>query len=113
MSESAEGLQKTLVCFEEYCKKWKLKINTSKTKAVIFSKKKVKRNQNFMIYGESIEIVDSYCYLGVLFNYNGSFCTARKKLLDQTQKSLNALYRKIKNICIPVDLQLKLISFIS
>jgi hypothetical protein len=28
-------------------------------------------------------------------NYNGNFCTARKKLLDQANKALYALYRKI------------------
>jgi hypothetical protein len=41
-------------------------------------------------------------------NYNGNFCTARKKLLDQANKALYALYRKIRNLPIPIDLQLKL-----
>ena len=44
----------------------------------------------------------------MFFNYNGNFCTARKKITEQAQKALSALYRKIKNISIPVDLQLKL-----
>jgi hypothetical protein len=51
---------------------------------------------------------DSYSYLGVIFNYNGNVCTARKKLLDQANKALYALYRKIRNLAIPIDLQLKL-----
>ena len=51
---------------------------------------------------------DSYSYLGVTFNYNGNFNTARKKLLDQAQKSSYGLFRKIQNISIPIDLQLKL-----
>jgi hypothetical protein len=53
-------------------------------------------------------VQDSYSYLGVTFNYNGNFNTARKKVLDQAQKSLYGLFRKIQNICIPIDLQLKL-----
>jgi len=53
-------------------------------------------------------VQDSYSYLGVTFNYNGNFNTARKKLLDQAQKSLYGLFRKIQNISIPIDLQLKL-----
>ena len=77
-------------------------------KSLNFNKKRTKCKQNFKINGENIETVDSYSYLGVLFNFNGSFCTTRKKLVDQAQKSLYALYRKIKNINIPVDLQLKL-----
>ena len=108
LSETAEGMQASLRCFEKYCNEWKLIVNTSKTKVVIFSKKRTKCKQNFKINGENIETVDSYSYLGVLFNFNGSFCTTRKKLVDQAQKSLYALYRKIKNINIPVDLQLKL-----
>ena len=30
-SESPEGLQKSLNCLAEYCKSWKLSINTEKT----------------------------------------------------------------------------------
>lgn len=108
LSESAEELQRALACFEEYCDIWKLKINTSKTKIVIFSKNKVKNNYGFKIYDKIIDIQDSYSYLGIVFNHNGNFCTARKKLLEQAQKSMYALYKKIKNISIPVDLQLKL-----
>ena len=108
LSETADGLQRTLTCFEQYCNIWKLKVNTNKTKVVIFSKRKTRLRHNFMIYGQNVEVQDSYSYLGINFNYNGNFCTARKKLLDQAQKSLFALYRKIKNISIPLDLQLKL-----
>jgi hypothetical protein len=55
-----------------------------------------------------LKFIYSYSYLGVTFNYNGNFNTARKKVLDQAQKSLYGLFRKIQNICIPIDLQLKL-----
>jgi hypothetical protein len=108
MAESSDGLQKTLNCFEKYYDLWKLTVNTTKTKVVIFSKKKVGQNQSFKIKGQNIEIIDSYCYLGMLLNYNGNFCTARKKITEQTHKALFAVYRKIRNISIPVDLQLKL-----
>jgi hypothetical protein len=46
--------------------------------------------------------------LAYLFNYNENFCTAGKKLLDQANKALYALFRKIRNLAIPIDLQLKL-----
>jgi hypothetical protein len=79
MAESPDGLQKTLNCFEKYCDLWKLTVNKKKTKVVIFSKKKVRQNQSFKIRGQHIEIIDSYCYIGLPFNYNGNFCTARKQ----------------------------------
>jgi hypothetical protein len=62
------GLQKTLNCFEKCCDLWKLTVNTTKTKVVIFSKKKVRQNQSFKIKGQNIEIIDSYCYLGTFLN---------------------------------------------
>jgi hypothetical protein len=40
-------------------------------------------------------------------------CTiARKKLSEQAQKVLYALYRKLRNISIPIDLQLKLFDYL-
>jgi hypothetical protein len=41
-------------------------------------------------------------------NYNGSFVKARAKLMDQARKALYCLYRKLRNILIPIDLQFKL-----
>ena len=43
-----------------------------------------------------------------MFNYNGNFCKARKKLAEQAQKALYSVYSKIRNVNIPIDLQLKL-----
>jgi hypothetical protein len=41
-------------------------------------------------------------------SYNENFCTARKKLLNQANKAFYVLCRKIRNLAIPIDLQLKL-----
>lgn len=38
LSESAEGLQKSLDKLSEYCKKWQLSVNVKKTKAISFNK---------------------------------------------------------------------------
>jgi hypothetical protein len=43
-----------------------------------------------------------------VFNYNGNYCTAKKRLIDQANKALYALYYKLRNLTIPIDLQLKL-----
>lgn len=107
-AESADEMQVTLNYFEDYCNQWRLSVNVSKTKVVIFSNRKYNRDISFKLCNQDIEIKDSYTYLGLLFNYNGNFYQARKRLVDQAQKALYALYRKIQNISIPVDLQLKL-----
>ena len=59
------------------------------------------------MFGEKISQQDDYNYLGLLFN-NGNFYKARKKLVDQAQQALYSLYKQIRNINIPIDLQLKL-----
>ena len=84
-------------------------VNTQKTKIVIFSKRKYKAQRSFKSYDENIDIVDSYTYLGVMFNYNGNYCTAKKRLIDQANKALYAWYYKLRNLTIPIDLQLKLL----
>ena len=43
-----------------------------------------------------------------MFNYNGNCCTAKKRLIDQANKALSALYYKLRNLSIPIDLQWKL-----
>ena len=107
-SETPDGLQKAMNVFKEYCTLWKLKVNTTKTKVVIFSKRKSRTRPRFTFNGAELEVQDSYTYLGLTFNYNGSFVKARKKLVDQAKKALYALYKKLRNISLPVDLQLKL-----
>jgi hypothetical protein len=68
-----------------------LRLIHKKTKIVIFSKRKYKAQRSFKLYDENIDIVDSYTYLGLVFNYNGSYCTAKKRLIDQVNKALYAL----------------------
>ena len=75
---------------------------------MIFTKRKRDYDYEFNLYGTNIGIFSSYSYLGILFNYNGNFTIARKNLSEQAQKALYALYRKLRNISIPIDLQLKL-----
>jgi hypothetical protein len=62
--------QEALSAFEEYCNIWKLTVNTNKIKVVVFSKNKYKTNVVFKIYGQAIDLQDSYSYLGVIFNFS-------------------------------------------
>jgi hypothetical protein len=107
MSETEEGLQQALLDFEHYCDLWNFKVNTQFF-FFICSKRKYKAQRSFKLCDENIDIVDSYTYLGVVFNYNGNYCTAKKWLIDQVNKALYALYYKLRNLAIPIDLQLKL-----
>ena len=64
LAESPEELQKLLVIFSQYCRTWKLKVNTSKTKVLIFGIRK-KLDLHFNINGIALDIVDSYKHLEI------------------------------------------------
>ena len=47
LSETADGLQQSLLVFKEYCNLWKLTVDTNKTKIAILSKRKYRANVFF------------------------------------------------------------------
>ena len=69
LAETRNDLQKCIRFMEDYCNTWGLKINSSKTKITIFSRGKVRKLPDFILNERKLEIVYSYKYLGVLFNY--------------------------------------------
>ena len=107
ISDSKEDFQKSLDSFYSYSNTWHLKINTSKTKAVIFGARQL-RNFNFKLGNDSLELVDQYHYLVVTFSSNGSFFKARKHVAQQANKALHLLYYRCNNADFPIDLKIKL-----
>ena len=79
-SESLEGLQKALDIFQEYCNLWKLSVNSSKTKVIVFCKRKGRHNYIVKLNGAELEIVDSLTYLGIVFKHNGFFFLCEKEI---------------------------------
>ena len=60
-SNSKENLQEGLDFLSNYCKRWKLKINVSKTKVMIFRRGgRLHRNLAFYYEGEPLEIVSKF-----------------------------------------------------
>lgn len=88
-SETAEGLQKGFDILLAYCNRWKLKVNTNKTKVMIFRKGgPIARDVQFTYDGTSVEIVKSFTYLGIVFTQGGSFNEAQHTLAGQAQKAI-------------------------
>ena len=54
-AESTEELQTILIFFLKYCSEWKLSINVSKTKIVVFSKRKHNNKKEFLLNNEEVE----------------------------------------------------------
>ena len=70
-----------------YCNDWKLKVNSSKTKIVVFSRGMVHTdNFDFKFDREAIAVVNEYKYLGITFNCNGRFRRGELELVEQANE---------------------------
>lgn len=88
-SKTAEELQSGLDLLSEYCQRWKLSINVSKSKVLVFRKGgMLPRDMTFIYEGAPLEIVKSFKYLGVVFTSGGSFAEAQNTLAGQAQKAI-------------------------
>ena len=76
-----------------------IEVNEQKTKAVIFgSDDKNKGNDNnlsFSINGKHLEIVDSYCYLGIILHKSGKLTEAKSSLKTKAMRAFYGLKRTI------------------
>ena len=78
-------MQQTLSVFKNYCKEWKLTVNTEKTKIVIFGQGRRANTYQFKINMKEIEITKEYRFLGILlrslvhFNFEKTHCKTRKQ----------------------------------
>ena len=92
-SESLEDLQLQLNLFYDYCAAWRLKVNISKTKAIIFSRTRPQQNTRLYFGEDLIEYVENFTYLGVNLSRNGSFNDAKK---SNVKKATIAMYEILK-----------------
>lgn len=96
LAESQHDLQAALNSMYLYCKCWKLEVNASKTKVVIFKKRSCRLfgDAVFNLNGDNISIEDDFTYLGVIFTSNGSFCKNKEKLVCQARKAMYSIFKK-------------------
>jgi hypothetical protein len=66
---------------------------------MIFRKRKTAQDPKFILHGQTLDIVDTYSYLGIIFKYNGYFFETRKKLVEQANKALYCINSNISKAC--------------
>ena len=94
---SPETLQSLLTDLKNYCRLWGLKINISKTKAIIFEKGR-RTHYDFYIYNTVIELVGSFKYLGITLLKNGNWYRTQKYIAQHASFALYNLFTVLKNI---------------
>jgi len=92
-SYSAKGLQSLIDKVVYFCNKWRLTINITKTKIMVAFKTKV--NDTWEIYGKKLEIVNSFCYLGIVVDRTGGFSKAIDRLYVKANRAYFAIKSKI------------------
>ena len=93
-SENSFVLQNMLDALVDYCKTWHLTINESKSKVMVFRKGgRLARYDRFHINGKSLDIVNSFKYLGINFSTNGTWSSARSLRVDHANKLIFTLKR--------------------
>ena len=101
-------LQIMLNIFEKYCEDWKLTVNVSKTKILIFSSDRSAQTFHFYFKGIEIDIVTEYKYLGIYLSKNGSYLNCKKHVAEQANNAIFALMRKIRVLNLPIEMQIEL-----
>ena len=93
LAESPTQLNQMLKIVEDYANESLFKINVNKTKIQVFGAKKEKKNHNFYMYGQKIEEVDFFKYLGMDIEDKRKQNVFVKRTLEKSRKSFNELIR--------------------
>ena len=105
-STSPMGLQKQLDTLEQFCCRWKLKINIDKTKICVYGSAK---EQSFTCCGTHLDNADSYKYLGIWISRDAKFSKAREYIRNKVKTGTFTLKQsllKLKSPPTPVAIQL-------
>ena len=80
----------------KWCYKWQMKVNIEKIKIVHFPNKRRKTKFDFKIENCTLDIDNSYHYLGVLFDEHLDFDKCAKTLSDAAARALGSIITKFK-----------------
>lgn len=98
VANSPEDLQTMLNKLHEWCKRWRVLINTNKSKCLHFRKNRTKETSfNFTIGSNKLEKVDNYKYLGVKLTHTGNFTLNAENLGKAGGRALGKIISTIHN----------------
>ena len=105
LAESEQDLQLALNATSDYCRRWKIKINPTKSKVVVFSRGKIRKIPQFTLNESELEVTFEFNYLGINFSYNNNFKRAVTKRMQHGNKALFALMARITTLDLPLDIE--------
>ncbi len=97
LAKNEKDLQDILNCVENWCNKWRLKVNADKNNVVHFrGKRKACTKFNFKFDHNELKIVDRYKYLGIILQENLDYNVTRSVLARAVGRALGAVISKFK-----------------
>ena len=106
-AKSPATLQLLLNDIEQYCRLWGLKINTSKTKSMIFERGR-HTNYTFYLNNIALETVNSFKYLGLNLYKNGCWNRTQKDIAEHASFAMRNLFQTFNYIELPISQKCKL-----
>ena len=98
-AESEHDLQEMLNCLYNWCHRWRLVVNESKTQIMHMRPPRYQRTQHSFKFGDkNLEIVQSYKYLGICINEHLEYKHTAAMLAEAGSRALGALRNKIYNL---------------
>ena len=88
-AKSPKVLQSLLHDLEIYCLAYGIKINTTKTKAMIFENSRRHTHYDFYLNNVKLELVTSFKYLGIHFFKNGHWHRTQDRLAKHASFALH------------------------
>jgi hypothetical protein len=87
LSDTVGHLQNLINSLSDFCQKWGLSVNLSKTKVMVFRRGGVlKKNEKWFLQSKKIEVTTYYKYLGLTFSSRLSWTMGQKTLAAQAHK---------------------------
>lgn len=98
IAKSTEDLQCMLNKVHEWCRRWRVLINTNKSKCMHFRQSRARvTNFEFTIVSNKLETVDNYKYLGITFTYSGNVMENGERLAKAEERVLGKIISSIHN----------------
>ena len=94
VAKSAKDLQTMLDVVSVYYKKWRVALNLGKTQIVVFGVR-VSNALDIRYRGQRVQVSDSYKYLGMWFQSNGSWDKEKKSRIKKAKRRMAVAYNML------------------
>ena len=102
LSNSRGDLQSGLDCFYDYCLKWKIHVNTTKTSKIILRKGGTTSLDDHFFFGDKLlTISNSVSYMGLVLSCSGKFSQIQSNLVDRGIKEVYKLFNDTHELYAP------------